>query len=405
MNFLVGLCFVVTASAQETTLQSLFSPNAEAPVATYAGTLSSPPVPHFSVRLPGELVGSGSHTEYGGPVIYGDLALLGSAGSSALHAVSRRDGSEVLSYPADGPVQSTAVLVGDRVIFGDKGGTTWCYKLDGTLVWRHTGTAPILTTPTLRDNHVYVADVEDLVVALDLATGEIQWRYERPASLSRSSALGLFAKPEPAVRGAFLYAGFSDGAVVALNAETGDSVWEAQVGEGEYPDLVAGLVAHGGDIYVSGYFAPFAAVETTNESVRWRVEAGSAATPLLNSTLAEPVFYHPSSDGHLRAVVARTGEVLWDWDSGKTGALTEITTTDAGLLFGVADGGIYIVDPETGDEVWRYRGQRQLNGVSVAPTVSGRQVMFVTNAGRLISMLTPTGREQDDRRPWDSRFE
>ncbi|MGK0347585.1 MAG: outer membrane protein assembly factor BamB, partial [Myxococcota bacterium] len=178
MNFLVGLCFVVTASAQETTLQSLFSPNAEAPVATYAGTLSSPPVPHFSVRLPGELVGSGSHTEYGGPVIYGDLALLGSAGSSALHAVSRRDGSEVLSYPADGPVQSTAVLVGDRVIFGDKGGTTWCYKLDGTLVWRHTGTAPILTTPTLRDNHVYVADVEDLVVALDLATGEIQWRYE-----------------------------------------------------------------------------------------------------------------------------------------------------------------------------------------------------------------------------------
>lgn len=400
---LLGWLLGAASAADGSTLAELYEPSIDPPAARYDGAFDAPPAPHFSIRLPGERLGAGSHTERGGLTIFGDLVLGGSAGSSALHAMSRRDGSEVKQYAGLGPVQSAPVVDGDQLVFTDTGGATSCYNLDGTLLWRHTGVAPILSAPTLSDELVFVSNVEDLIIALERDTGELLWQYRRPEDLTRDGNLALYAAPSPTVQGDTVYVAFSDGYVMAIEAASGDPLWQQAVGEGDYPDVVGGLVVSGDDLYASGYFGPFAAVERSNENVRWRVEAGSAATPLLAPVDDRVMLFHPGSDGKLRAVEARTGDLLWTYDTGRSGALTDISLTEAGLLFGVADGGLYLVDANEGTEVWNYRGYRRLNGISATPVVDGRQVLFVTNAGWLHSMLVPQHIAKPSRRPWDSR--
>lgn len=86
---------------------------------------------------------------------------------------------------------------------------------------------------------------------------------------------------------------------------------------------------------------------------------------------------------------ARTGERIWEWSSGTNGALTRPVVTPAGLLVASSAGTISLVDPVDGVETWSFRPGYQLEGISAPPTVAGRQLLFVTNAGFLHSMIAP----------------
>jgi outer membrane protein assembly factor BamB len=353
------------------------------------GAFDAPPVAHWTVDLPGGRLNAATHTERARPVVTGDLVLVGSAAGRSLYGLSRRTGALRREYPAAGSVESGAVVVGDDVLFADTGGVVWCYRLDGTLVWRHQTSAPVLSTPTIVGDRVYVANVEDAVVAIDRTTGALDWQLGRKPDPTRSAELELYAAPPPVVSGDVLLVGTSDGALVAIDRERGEVVWEKRIGEGRYPDIVAPPVVDANDAYLSAYYQPLVALDLTTRNVRWRLDVGAASPVTLIDTAGTALVVHPGSDGVMRAVVGLTGATKWTWDSGDEGALTEVLPTPLGLLVGSSDGGLSIVDPELGTTIWSWHGDSQLDGLAAAPTVEGRQILFVTNAGRLHSMVVP----------------
>ena len=395
---ILWLSVASAAPAAEASLENVSTTHA----APYAGTMDSPPALHWRRRLPGGRSASATHTERAGAVIIGDRMLVGASAGSALYALSRRDGSVQATYPASESVESKPLVHGQRVYFSDTAGDTYCYTLDGELVWKHDGRNPILVQPQLYvgnnatpseagtdvNSVIYTTDVEDLAIALDSETGALLWRYEHRKDPTRRSQLALYAAPQAVVldSGQVLF-GFSDGSVVALNAETGDTNWTKRVGEGAYPDIVSTPVAYGTDLFVAGYYGPLVAMDRSDQSVRWRVDAGAAATPTLDSALG--VMFHPGSDGILRSVSALTGDVLWTWDSETGGALTQPVKTEAGLFVGMAEGGLALIHPETGEQLWRFVGDFILQGVTATPTVDGRQLILITNAGYIYSFVRP----------------
>jgi outer membrane protein assembly factor BamB len=139
----------------------------------------------------------------------------------------------------------------------------------------------------------------------------------------------------------------------------------------------------------SGYFQPLVAIDIPTRSVRWRLDAGSAGAAVVDERDGKAVVYHPGSDGKLRAVSLLTGAESWTWDSSVSGALTTPLMTPAGLFVGSSDRGLYLIDPDSGDEVWRFHEDFILNGVSSAPVAAGRQLFFVSNAGNLYAMIAP----------------
>lgn len=390
----------VAVASERSDLSERFDLSIEIPdTGWYEGSFDRPPVSDWRVRLPGR-VSAGTHTERTRPVLHGEHVYVGSAGGDALYVLRRRDGSLARSFPASAPVESEPVVTDERVYFTDTGGSTWAYAHDGELLWQHEGSAPILVKPTVHGDRLYVTNVDDLAYALDLGDGTLQWRYRRPPDLTRATELALYGAPEAVVLGDLVLVGFSDGALVAIEADSGEVAWERRVGEGRYPDLVAAAVAVGSDVIASGYFAPLVAIDQGTQNVRWRLEHGAAHAPAIHGVGERAMLYHPGTDGVLRAVEARTGDVQWSWDSETPGALTTPTMTPAGLLTASSDGQIYLIDMNRGEAVWTYREPVRLVGVTSAPVVDGRQVLFVTNAGWLHSMRVPRQSEPASSPPY-----
>lgn len=389
MSWLASLLVFGASAAPLFTSPAPTRSHASAP---YRGAFDAPPAFQYRVRLPGGRTNSATHAEWSTPVLVGDRIYLGSAADQAMVALDRTGGATRVRFPATNSVESEATVTDDAVFFCDTGGNTYRYTLDGELLWRHDGSAPILVAPTIleEDGLLLVSAVDDLVVALDADTGELEWQYHARRDPTRHAELTLFAAPRPFVVRSeerdLVVLGFSSGAVVAVDLESGEEVWKRSVGEGRYPDVVGDLVGEGNDVLASGYFGPFVAIDLPSHNVRWRVEAGSAHAPLVTTDR----IVHPGSDGVLRAIAPLTGAELWRWDSGGSGALTTPVRTEAGLVIASSDGGVWIVDETTGAEVWRWHEPWLLTSISTPPAVEGRQMVFVTGSGWLYSMLVPT---------------
>lgn len=361
------------------------------------------PVLDWSRRLPGPKVTAATHTELVRPAVDGESIFVGSAGDSSLLRLLRSTGEVIVKYPARAPLLAEPVAADGRVWFVDGAGYTFCYAVEGgEPIWSHFGGAPITARPTLTGDTAYVANVDGVVFALDAFSGDVRWRYQRPDDASRQSDLTLFGAPSPVVVEDELLVGFSDGAILALDITTGRPIWEARVGEGRYPDIIGTPKAAGTDLYVGGYSEPFVALDLRNRTPRWRIDAGTAAEPLVE----EELLFHPSTDGKLRAVRRDTGEVLWTFETGDSGALSSPQATAVGVLVSSSDEGIYLVDRATGALLWTYDPGYQLNGVTASITVVGRQILALTNAGNLLSFVAPPAPsdvEVVSERAWDGR--
>lgn len=389
---MIGLLLLAALAAEPPREVRLDGPPSFPPAdAHYPGTFKNAPVAHWSRPLPGRPVNAATHSERGRPVVIGERLLLGSAGGTGLFAISRRDGKLLQTYESPGTVESEPVLAGERIWFSDTTGTTSCYTLAGELIWRHQTTAAVPNRLLLDGTNVILRTVDDQVLALNRETGEPDWQYRRRPDVARISELRLYAAPEPALSERYAIMGFSDGVVVALDRRTGDQAWEARVGEGEYPDIVAPVTVLGGLVFASGYTGPLIALDVETGAARWRFDAGSASAAVLfeRDQDRSPLLLHPGTDGALRAIDPRDGALLWIWRSGRGGALTSPLPTEAGLLIGSSLGVFAIVDPETGTTVWQWHEDRQIQGISVAPVVAGRQVFVISNAGRIYAMLSP----------------
>jgi outer membrane protein assembly factor BamB len=372
----------------------------------YQGDFDAPPAQLWKVPLPGPVVPSATHTELGGPTLHGPYVYVGSAGADALFVLDRRTGRVVRELPAGAPVETTPVVHDDDLIYADGAGTTWVWPLDPELRdtprWTHSGSAPVLATPLVTDDLVFVATVTNVVYALDRATGELVWRHAQKLDPGRSAELELYGAPTPALVGELLVTGFSDGTLVGLTAKGGELVWQRRVGEGQYPDIMGAARPHGTDVVVAGYTEPLVALDLMSRNVRWRVDVGGAQPALIGGGGGEKpaafdaedpdggFVFHGGADGKLRCLDATGGDEVWVWDSETETALTSPVPTPAGLLVGASGGSVYLVDPATGAERWRWQPGYHPSGVTVPPAVQGRQAVIVTNAGHVASFVAPS---------------
>jgi outer membrane protein assembly factor BamB len=352
-------------------------------------SFSGNPVPVWSHALPGGHTSSANHAERSRPVPTHDGLLLGTDAGAGLYLVSKQDGRTLRVYPSEASVQGSAVVLPEMVVFSDVSGVTYAYTHEGNLEWRHSSGSPILSTPLVEAGRVFLTNVDDLTVSLDVATGDLDWQYQRPKDATRTAELALFGAPTPILSNGQLISGYSDGYIVSLNPNTGEILWDTQVGEGRYPDLVGTPSSNTDDVFASGYFGPLVAIDVRTQNVRWRLDAGSADSGVIAESKDGSVLLHPGSDGTLRCVSLLTGGVKWEWKSGKNGALTMPVVRSGGVFVGATDGGLSRLDLETGEETWKANYGFLLEGITSAPVISGRELFFVTNAGNLYKMMVP----------------
>ncbi len=145
----------------------------------------------------------------------------------------------------------------------------WAYSMRDNSRW--------VPTPIIANGRMYVAEGSGRVVAFDVVSGDVAWIHERtyPEDIQLSQAYrrhrGVSVYDDK------IYWGTADSYLVALDARTGEQIWEARTGDyhtgigHNHPPLIAGgkiiLGFTGGD---RGARGAIAAYDPQNGDLIWR---------------------------------------------------------------------------------------------------------------------------------------
>lgn len=240
----------------------------------------------------------------------------------------------------------TAILAGNRVYvhFGHQG--TACVKMSGEVVWKNdklkyppvhgNGGSPVLVGNAL----IFSQDgaEQGKVIALNADTGDLLWETPRDAEATKKFSFCTPMVLQRAGQTQIILPGSN--VVQALDATTGKEVWRVRY-DG-YSVIPKPIIAEGLIMICTGYDKPVLIAikpdgqgDVTDSHVAWQIKAGVPHTPSL--------------------------------------------CTRDGLLFMVSDSGIAsCVDAKTGKEVWK---ERIGGNFSASPLLSGDKLYLLNEEG------------------------
>ncbi len=218
-----------------------------------------------------------------------------------------------------------------------------------TVGWRYDTSATLNLTPAFDDERVYLPLAEGVVVSLQAANGQLNWRAEMGGELSASPVADNHmvyvasetGKPEAGVRRA-------TGALRALGREAGVTQWMRTF---EMP-LRGALTLANGNLFAASSNGRVYSFDGKTGAVRWFHDYGTAfkAQPVVNDSRV----YVGSEDGNLLAFDEVNGKLLWFY---KTKGAVRGPVANGGdqVYFGSDDGYVYAVAASNGRLKWRSR--------------------------------------------------
>jgi outer membrane protein assembly factor BamB len=312
--------------------------------------------------------------------LVGNRLVLGSRGGSVV-GVDVGSGSIAWSTPVSGGVDGEARYDRERgqVYVGSDDG--FLYAVDpttGAIRWSSKFKGPIDHAPEMGASGLFLATAADRVFAVDPSDGKMRWQYERETP--EGFTIHGYAVPRQA--GKSVYAGFSDGYIVSLQAETGDLLWSRSLAAAseQFVDVDATPLVQHDKILAASFSGGVYALRPKDGEVLWHTlmdGVGSLA-------MGEQNLYAMSAREGLAAINLQ-GNILWRQGLQDAGDLTAPVEIGPYLVFSGSRQGLFILERATGKLLQIFDPAR---GMCAAPTVDreGRAVYVLANSGVLYAV-------------------
>ncbi|MGH2740214.1 MAG: PQQ-binding-like beta-propeller repeat protein [Actinomycetota bacterium] len=216
---------------------------------------------------------------------------------------------------------------------------------DGEEVWKTPVQGPAAGGLTLTDGLVFVGLRSREVVALDVETGDVVWTAEMPGRVDSSPAVadGLaIVAPEDFADG--------DAAVVALDVESGEELWQFAP-EGARVGVSSASIADD-TVYVGLGDGSLRALDAATGTQRWRSDLR-----LFFSAQSAPAGRDPLAvvdrAGHAYALDRSTGVERWVFRLPGSAAETSPVVIGEAALVGDSSGQVSAIDLASGLLVWK----------------------------------------------------
>lgn len=254
---------------------------------------------------------------------------------------------------------------------------------DGKTVWRVSIPAPARAAPAVMDSRVFVATLDNRLLALDAANGGLLWDYT-----GIGEAAGLVGAASPAANKEIVIPAFSSGEVLALRVENGAVAWSDNLSVVRRSDNLAGLsdisglpVIDKGVVFAISYGGRLVAIDERTGSRVWQRDISGSETPWI----AGNHLFIVSANNKLVALGRDTGAIRWiarlDSDEKNSPSFWTGPLYAGGRLFLIAsDGRVVEAAPETGKLVRTWRAG---DSVSVPPLVADGTLYILADDGTL----------------------
>jgi outer membrane protein assembly factor BamB len=323
--------------------------------------------------------------QYAIPVPDRELVYLGNT-NNIFYAFNAADGSVVWSFNTAGPVESGAVVVGDRVIVGDGDGHVYCLdRKNGHVFWTYVVQGQVMGNLASNGELVFIRTTHERLYAVTLADGKWKWMQSRELPPNFT----IRGVGSPVVDGDRVINGFADGYLMGFRASDGSEVFKTLLQKGErFTDVDGTPLLDGKYMYVVSYNGTFYCLSRDEASIQWTYRVGG----IQRAAVSGDRVFLSDDQGFVHALNKKTGEKLWKFDlrehdlerSLAQSFRRQLKIPSAPLPFyGVllvasSSGYLYALDEKTGKMRWRYWPGY---GITAAMAREGRSIFVHSNFG------------------------
>jgi outer membrane protein assembly factor BamB len=232
-----------------------------------------------------------------------ELVYIGDLGG-VLHAVGARDGRPAWTFKTGGEIKSSPVAFGNRVLIGSYDQYLYCLNArTGALIWKFKTNGAVHATPAVAGGVAYVAGCDEVFRAIRLSDGRELFQV----------ASGAYTGASPAVSGGFVYYGTFNNEVLAVNLRSRSVGWRYKHPERQFPFYSSAAVASG-RVVVGGRDKMVHCLSTATGKSLWtfatraRVESSPA--------IAGGRVYVGSNDGRFYVLDLSSGALLSEFNAG-----------------------------------------------------------------------------------------
>jgi outer membrane protein assembly factor BamB len=231
--------------------------------------------------------------------------------------------------------------------FTDGDGNLVSYTLDvGKKNWSYALRNPVTSRPTLSENDLFLVTSDDAVISIESKTGKWQWHYRRRNTVGPS----IHSAAAPLVIDDVVWAGFSDGSLVALSRNEGKVLWEKQLNSNKrFADMNADLIHVGDHVIVAAYDGALYNLNASTGATLWSQEnlGGSRG-----AQVQDGVVYVGSSSGTVAALDEKSGKILWKFELDHPVA-SSVTVLSDHVVVSSSSQYLYLLERSTGKIVDR----------------------------------------------------
>ncbi|MDF3014183.1 MAG: bamB [Cellvibrio sp.] len=254
-------------------------------------------------------------------------------------------------------------------------------KETGDELWRKQLPGEVVSAPRTNGNVVAAQTVNGKLFALDAKTGEQLWFYDNPPPV-----LTLRGTPSPIVTDTAIYAGFSNGRMMAFNPANGLILWEQRIaspkGRSELErmvDIHSSPIIKDGVIYVGTYQGRISALARGTGKPLWGQDGSTSE----NVALSTDKLFVSHANGKLVAYNSTTGEQLWSNEKMLRRLLNGPQVFGDYIAVVDFEGYMHVVNQSDGEFVARTKVDG--DGARAPMLTDGEMLYVYTNSGKLIA--------------------
>lgn len=290
--------------------------------------------------------------DFSSPTLEGEKIIL-STSRLGLMVIAKESGQLLWKRNFKGEHFSTKPLVvNNKIIVGTDEGFVRSFQLDtGVEIWKAELPSGVRCAPILALDRIVLTTADEAVHALDPATGKLLWTYRRPSY----SGTSIYGSGNPALIGGKIWIGFSEGTLVSLEPNDGSLLLEKSFRDNlKFNDIDAKPLAWKEHIIFPTYDGKLRMIKKDGTLV-WETQAGASRSPVVSTSHGNSLLYS-SSDGAVYLVEIESGKEIWHYNLSRgvpTGAVVYEANDKSYAIVASSDQYIYALDMKDGKELAR----------------------------------------------------
>ncbi len=267
-------------------------------------------------------IGESSPAVSGGVAVIGDL-------SGTVHAVNAKDGKGLWTFPANGEIKASPVIVEDKVLIGSYDGNLYCLSIkDGKLIWAFKTNGPVHATASVSAGLAYISGCDGVLRGIRIADGK------EMVSITTGSYTGASPVFSPSGN---VYFGTFNNDVLAFNVKTKKALWRYENPQRQFP-FYSSAALDGVKVILGGRDKVVHCLNGQTGKQLWEFATRSRVES--SPAIADGRVYVGSNDGRFYVLDENTGQKIWDFEAGAPLSASP-AIAQGRIVIGSQDGKLY----------------------------------------------------------------